>query len=128
MLSISEQIKTINELIGFIKNIQVTCSYIQSSTIIEKQRELRIYADQLIKKSQNEHDKQISPPIHQNLTRLLYDLLVTFVSYIQTYCHAYLIPYEVELYNDDNSSIDIERLKFPVNISRYIDDDQSLLN
>ncbi len=120
MLSISEQIKIINELIGFIKNIQVTCSYIQSSLIIDKQRELKLYADQLIKKSQNENDPLISPQIHQNFIRLLYNLLVTLVNYIQTYCHAYLIPYEVELYNDENISIDIERLKYPVkNISIF---------
>ena len=111
-LAISEQIKIINELIGFIRNIQVTCSYIQSSLIVDKQRELKIYADQLIKKSQNEKE----PQIHQNLTRLLYDLLVTLVSYIKTYCHAYLIPYEVEISTDENIIIDVENLKYPVNI------------
>jgi hypothetical protein len=116
-LSISEQIKIINELIGFIRNIQVTCSYIQSSLIVEKQRELKIYADQLIKKSVNEKEQQISPQIQQNLTRLLHDLLITLVNYIQTYCHAYLIPYEVELYNDENVTINIEKLKYPVKIS-----------
>ncbi|CAF0889442.1 unnamed protein product [Adineta steineri] len=112
-LSISEQIKTINELLGFIKNIQVTCSYIQSSLIVEKERELKIYADQLIKKSQFERDQQQSPQIQQSLTRLLYDLLVTLVNYIRTYCHAYLIPYEVEIYNDENSITDLELLKYP---------------
>lgn len=114
MLSISEQIKIINELLGFIKNIQVTCSYIQSSLIVDKQRELKIYADQLIKKSQNENEQQLTPDIHQNFIRLLYNLVVTLVNYIQTYCHAYLIPYEVELYSDENTSIDIQRLKHPV--------------
>jgi hypothetical protein len=114
LISISEQIKIINDLIGFIRNIQVTCSYIQSSLIVDKQRELKIYADQLIKKSQHENEKQISPEIHQNSTRLFYDLIVIIVSYIQTYCHAYLIPYEVELYNDENKSIAIEQLKYPV--------------
>jgi hypothetical protein len=115
MLSITEQIKIINELIGFIRNIQVTCSYIQSSLIVDKQRELKIYADQLIKKSQSE--PTISSESHQSLIRLLHNLLVTIVNYIQTYCHAYLIPYEVELYNDENTSINIERLKYPVSIS-----------
>jgi hypothetical protein len=120
MLPISEQIKILNELIGFIRNIQVTCSYIQSSLIVDKQRELKIYADQLIKKSQNENEPTISSQSHQNFIKLLHNLLVTVVNYIQTYCHAYLIPYEVELYNDETTSIDIERLKYPVNISiRY---------
>ncbi|CAF3475281.1 unnamed protein product [Rotaria sordida] len=113
ILSISEQIKIINELIGFIKNIQVTCSYIQSSLISDKQRELKIFADQLIRKSHNEHEQQITLEIHEKLTRLLYDSLVIFVNYIQTYCHSYLIPYEVELYNDKNISINIEELKYP---------------
>ncbi|CAF4467740.1 unnamed protein product, partial [Adineta steineri] len=112
---------TINELLGFIKNIQVTCSYIQSSLIVEKERELKIYADQLIKKSQFERDQQQSPQIQQSLTRVLYDLLVTLVNYIRTYCHAYLIPYEVEIYNDENSIIDLELLKYPVNISFHIE-------
>jgi hypothetical protein len=117
MLSISEQIKIINELIGFIKNIEVTCSYIQSALIVDKQRELKIYSDQLIKKSQNENEQPITPQTHQNFIRLLYNLIVTLANYIQTYCHAYLIPYEVELYNDENTTIDIERLKYPVNSS-----------
>ena len=117
MLSTSEQIKLINELIGFIRNVQVTCSYIQSALIVDKQRELKIYADQLIRRSQNEHEKQSSPQTQQNLTRLLYDLLVTLVSYIQTYCHAYLIPYEVELYNNETPSIDLDRLKYPVSLA-----------
>jgi hypothetical protein len=114
VLSISEQIKLINELIGFIKSIQVTCSYIQSAMIVEKQRELKIYADQLIRKSQTEYDQQISLEMYQTLVRLLYDSLFTFVNYIQAYCHAYLIPFEVELYNHDNVSIDFERLESPV--------------
>ena len=116
-LSTSEQIKLINELIGFIRNVQVTCSYIQSALIVDKQRELKIYADQLIRRSQNEHEKQSSPQTQQNLTRLLYDLMVTLVSYIQTYCHAYLIPYEVELYNNETTSIDLDRLKYPVSLA-----------
>lgn len=116
-LSISEQIKTINELIGFIKHIQLTCSSIQSSSIVEKQRELKLYADQLIQKSQHANDQQLSSPLHQNLTRLLYDFLVTLVNYIRAYCHAYLIPYDIELYNDEDGAIDIERLKYPVSTS-----------
>lgn len=113
-LPVNEQIKKLNELIGFVKHIQVTCSAIQSSSIVEKQRELKLYADQLISKSQRERDQRISPPVHQNLTRLLYDLLVTLVNYVHTYCHAYLIPFHVELYNDEHGVIDIEQLKYPV--------------
>ena len=113
-LLINEQIKTIHELIGFIKNIQITCSYIQSSLVVDKQRELKIYADQLIRQSQKENQQQISLDMTENLTRLLYDLLVVIVNYIRTYCHAYLIPYDVELYNDNSTTIDIEQLKYPV--------------
>ena len=122
MLSISEQIKLINELVGFMRNVQVTCLCIQSALIVEKQRELKVYADQLIRRSQTEHEKQSSPQIQQNLTRLLYDLLVTLVSYIQTYCHAYLVPYEVELYNDENPLIDLDRLKYPVSLAWFVRD------
>lgn len=114
MLPISEQIKIINELIAFIKNIQVTCSYIQSSLIVDKQHDLKIYADQLIKKSQYDINQTVTPQNHQNFIRLLYNLIVTLVNYIQAYCHAYLIPYEVELYDDENITIDIQQLKYPV--------------
>ena len=126
MLSIGEQIKVINELIGFIKNIQITCSYIQSSLIVEKQRELKLYADQLIRKSQVENDRQISPQVHQTLIRLLYDTMVTLVVYVQTYCQAYLIPYEVELYNEETATIDLDRLKYPVMLSEGLVEGQGI--
>lgn len=113
-LTISEQIKLINELIGFIKNILVTCSYIQSSLISEKQRELKLFADQLIRKSHHEHEQHISLELRDRLTRLLYDLIVILVGYVHTYCHAYLIPYEVEIYNEEKVSIDIDELKYLV--------------
>ncbi|CAF4458276.1 unnamed protein product [Rotaria socialis] len=112
VLSISEQIKIITELISFIKNTQVTCSSIQSSLISDKQRELKQFADHLIRKSHNERLEQISIEMHEKLTRLLYDSLIIIIGYVQTYCHAYLIPYEVELYNDQNISIDVEQLKY----------------
>ena len=69
MLPINEQIKSINELIGFIRSMQITCSYIQSSRIGDKQTELKTYADQLIKKSQNDNDPSISPQNHQSFIR-----------------------------------------------------------
>ena len=118
MLPINEQIKAINGLIGFIRQIQMTCSCIQSSFLVDKQHELKTYADQLIKKSQTETESIITPQSHRGLIRLLYNLLVTLVQYIQTYCHAFLIPYDVELYNDENPSIDLERLKYPVRIRK----------
>ncbi|CAF1537862.1 unnamed protein product, partial [Rotaria sordida] len=71
-LSISEQIKIITELISFIKNTQITCSSIESSLISDKERELKQFADQLIRKSHNEHLEQISIEMHEQLTRLLY--------------------------------------------------------
>lgn len=120
MLPINEQIKVINDLIAFIRQIQNMCSCIQSSFLVDKQHELKTYADQLIKKSQTEPESTITSHNHRNLIRLLYNLLVTFVQYIQTYCHAYLIPYDVEIYNDENPSIDLERLKYPVSISNGI--------
>ena len=118
-LSTGEQIRLMNELIGFIKHTQVICSSIQSSLIVEKQRELKIYADQLIRKSQMENESITSVEDTQKLTRLLYDLLITVVSYIQAYCHAYLIPYEVQIQNDENQQIDLECLKYPVKISCF---------
>lgn len=117
MLPINEQIRVINEFIGFIRSIQVTCSYIQSSFIVEKQNELKTYADNLIRKSQAETEPTITSQNHRSLIRLLYNFLVTIVQYIQSYFHAYLIPYDVEIYNDDNPSIDLERLKYPVSLS-----------
>lgn len=114
-LVMSEQIKLINELIGFIKHIQVTCSYIQSSLIVDKQRELKLFADQLIRKSQHEHQVTISNDEQMKLSRLLYDLIVTIISYMETYCQAYLIPYEVQIYNDENPIIHLDQLKYPVN-------------
>ena len=117
MVPINEQIRVINEFIGFIRHIQMICSYIQSSFIVEKQNELKTYADNLIRKSQAESEPTITPQNHRNLIRLLYNFLATIVQYIQSYCHAYLIPYDVEIYNEENPSIDLERLKYPVSLS-----------
>ncbi|CAF4197511.1 unnamed protein product, partial [Rotaria sp. Silwood2] len=110
-LSINEQIKLIQELIGYNKTIQNTCLDIQSPLFIEKQRELKLYTAQLIKQSQNENKQILTSQTSENLVRLLFDLLLTLMTYIQTYCQAFLIPYEVEIYNDDNKSIDIEQVK-----------------
>lgn len=129
MSTISEQIKLLNEFIGFIKNLQVTCSYIQSSLINDKQRDLKIYADQLIRKSQQEQN--ISKETYEKFIKLIYETLVILINYIQTYCHAYLIPYEVEIYNDENGLIDIERLKptfTTTQVSRPITDSADLLS
>ena len=113
LLSSSEQIKLLNELIGFIRNVQITCSYIQSALIVDKQRELKNYADQLIVKSQSNSTSNLGES-REILIRLLYDTLVTLISYIQTYCHAYLIPYEVEIYNEENASIELDKFKYPL--------------
>jgi len=132
MLKISEQIKLVNEFIGFIKNLQIICSYIQSSLISDKQRDLKIYADQLIRRSQHHHhDETLSKDVYDKFLKLIYETLVILINYIQTYCHAYLIPYEVEIYNDENKSIGIERLKSSLpsstQISRPITDSPDLL-
>jgi hypothetical protein len=108
-LPTDEQIKSIQELINYIKTIQITCSDIQSSLIVDKQRELKVYTIELMKKSLNKNQE-----IYQNLTRLLIDLLLTLINYIQTYCQAFLIPYEVEIYNNENQTINIEQFKTSV--------------
>ncbi|CAF5165201.1 unnamed protein product, partial [Rotaria magnacalcarata] len=33
------------------------------------------------------------------------------MKYVQTYCQAFFIPYEVEIYDDENKAIDIQTLK-----------------
>lgn len=114
--SIGEQIRLLNELVGFIRKIQITCSCIQSALIVDKQRELKTYADQLIVKSQMTDEQNSLGDSSESFTRLLYDTLLTLISYIQTYCHAYLIPYEVEIYNDERPSIELNELKYPVEI------------
>jgi hypothetical protein len=116
LLSINEQIKSIQALLDYIKPIQITCSDIQSSLIVDKQRELKDYITQLIKKSQDDKKQNLSSQMHENLIRLLWDLLITLIKYIQTYCQAFLIPYEVEIRNEDNKSTDIERFKSPVKL------------
>jgi len=75
--------------------------------MFDKQRELKIYNLQLRKKFENE--EILSSEISQNFIQLLCDFLVTFIKYIQTYCQAFLIPYHVEIYDQENKSIDIEQ-------------------
>ncbi|CAF0926564.1 unnamed protein product [Adineta steineri] len=110
LLSIDEQIKSIQELINYIKTIQITCSDIQSPLIIDKQRELKTYINELIRKSSNGTERQA-------LVRLLFDSLLAIIKYIETYCQAFLIPYEVEIYNNEHQSIDIEQLKSLLSIT-----------
>ncbi len=106
-LSINEQIQFIEELINSGKTIQIICSDIRSSLMFDKQHELKIYNLQLRKKLENE--EILSSEISQNFIQLLCDFLVTFIKYIQTYCQAFLIPYHIEIYNQENKSIDIEQ-------------------
>ena len=87
-----------------------------SSSVVDKQCELNRYTIQLIRKSQ----AILSPQMHENLKRLLWDLLITMIKYIHTYCEAFLIPYEVEICNDENKSIDIESFQSPVKIKRLM--------
>lgn len=111
-LSINEQIKLIEELIINIKTIQIICSNIRSSLMIAKQREFKIYKHQLIKTFEN--NQILSPEILKNFQKLLWDSLLTIRKYIQTYCQAFLIPYQVEICDQENKSIDIEQLTFLV--------------
>ncbi len=98
-ISINKQIKLIQELIIYIKNIQIICSNIRSPLMINKERQLNIYKNQLSKNDE----------ISQNLIELLYDVLRTIMTYIQTYCQAFLIPYQIEICNQENQSINIEQ-------------------
>ncbi|CAF0721214.1 unnamed protein product [Didymodactylos carnosus] len=120
-----EQRKIINELFGFIKNIQVTCSYIESFLIVEKQRELRLYIDKITRQSLS---KEISSELssasnNKELIRLLYELVVTLVNYVRTYCNSYLIPYKLYLNDEQNNDINIEQLAIALQKQ-----DQSYLN
>ncbi len=98
-ISINKQIQLIQELINYIKNIQIICSNIRSPLMINKERQLNIYKNQLSKNDE----------ISQNLIELLYDVLRTIMTYIQTYCQAFLIPYQIEICNQENQSINIEQ-------------------
>ena len=94
-------------MINCIQIIQNTCSNIRSALFLDKQRELNAFIVYLIQQSQNNNEQIF---ISQSIRQLLNDLLLTFIKYIQTYCQTFLIPYEVEIYNDENQSIDIEQL------------------
>ncbi|CAF3791534.1 unnamed protein product [Rotaria socialis] len=110
-LLIDEQIELIEELISCSKTIQSICLDIKSTSLFERQLMLKFYAAQLKNQSENQNEQVSTSKIPQNLTRLLYDLLLSIMKYVQTYCQAFLIPYEVEIYDDENKSIDIQTLK-----------------
>ncbi|CAM4759904.1 unnamed protein product [Rotaria magnacalcarata] len=110
-LLIDEQIRLIEELISCSKTIQSTCLDIKSTSVFERQLMLKFYATQLKDQSQNQNEQVSTSKIPQNLTRLLYDLLLSIMKYVQTYCQAFFIPYEVEIYDDENKAIDIQTLK-----------------
>lgn len=98
-LSINEQIQIIEDLINYLKTIQIICSEIRSPLMSNKQQELKYYKIQL-RKNQNSED----------LIQLVWNVLLTIGKYIQTYCQAFLIPYEVEICDDEYEAIDIEQL------------------
>lgn len=106
-----QQIEWIKELLGYCKTIQIICSNIRSTTFIDKQLQLNLYTIRLVQQPQNNHDKSfaIEPP-----QTLLIDLILGLMKYIHTYCQTFLIPYEVEAYNDEIGSIDLQQLKFSV--------------
>ena len=113
--SIDEHSKQIQGLLNFIKNIQIACSGIRSSPLMEKQSDIKAYLNQLTQSFPAEQPVALTAEATQHLTGLLYQLLSILISHIHTYANAFLIPYEVEIYNDKNDSIDIQRLDSPVN-------------
>lgn len=52
--------------------------------------------------------------ISENLKELLVDILRTLGKYIQSYCQAFLIPYQFEICDQEDRIIDIEQLTFVV--------------
>jgi hypothetical protein len=99
-LSINEQIQLIDDLINYLKNIQLICSEIRSSLMINKQQELKHYKIRLSETNQ----------ISEDLIQLVWNVLLTVGKYIQTYCQAFLIPYEIEICDNEYEAIDIEQL------------------
>lgn len=106
-LSINEQLQFIEQLVTYIKTIQMICSNIRSTVLSDKQRQLKLYKRHLIKNSSNEF-------ITENLKELLYELLRTLNKYIQRYSQAFSIPYQLEILDQDDQSIDFEQLIFTV--------------
>ena len=113
--SIDEHSKQIQGLLNFIKNVQIACSGIQPSALIEKQNDIRAYINQFTQNFSSEQPVALTSEATQHLTRLLYQLLSILISHIHTYTNAFLIPYEVEIYNDASESIDLQRLDCSVN-------------
>lgn len=115
--SIDEHSNQIQGLFNFIKNVQITCSGIQSAPVLEKQNEIKTYINQMTEKFSSEQLVSFTADMTPHLTRLLYELLVMLISHIHTYSNAFLIPYEVDIYNDENESLDIQRLNNPVSLT-----------
>ena len=109
VLSIDEQVQSMQELIGRIKTIQIICSDIQSSFVLNKINQLKAFANQLSMQSKNNENNQNI--VLQKTTQVLCDLLLALIKYIQTYCQAFLIPYEVEVYTEENKIIDIKQIQ-----------------
>jgi hypothetical protein len=109
-LTIDEQIQLIDELINYLKNIQNICSKIRSISMMRRQRELKHYKTQLKKQTEKSS-------ISEDFIQLIWNVLLTIGKYIQTYCQAFLIPYEVEICDDDYEAVDTEQLLSTVNFS-----------
>ena len=118
--SIDEHSNQIQGLFNFMKNVQITCSGIQSTPLVEKQNDIKTYINQMTQKFSSEQLVSFTADMTPHLTRLLYELLVILISHIHTYSNAFLIPYEVDIYNDENESLDIQRLNNPVSLTHPI--------
>ena len=103
-LPLNEQLQLIEHLINYTKTIQIICSEIRSPSMVNKQRELKIYKTQLTNQSEND-----------DLIQLFWNVILTIVKYIHTYSQAFLIPYEVEICDNDNIPIKIEQFLSTVN-------------
>ena len=118
--SIDEHSNQIQGLFNFIKNVEVTCSGIQSTPLLEKQNDIKAYINQMTQKFSNEQLVSFTADMTPHLIQLLYELLVILISHIHTYSNAFLIPYEVDIYNDENESFDIQRLNNPVSLTHSV--------
>jgi hypothetical protein len=113
--SINEKIQLADELFHAVKNIQKTCSNIQSSVLIEKQNEIQDYMIRMSKKSTDSCQTLVTTDTIEYLTRLMYEYLGILVTFIQTYCMTYAIPYEVEIYHEKIGFIDSKSWQSTVN-------------
>lgn len=110
--SLNEQIKLIDDFIQQIKTIETICSHIRSPSLFACLLDLKNLKNHLKRQVNNEQ-------ITDELIRLFWNVLRTIQTYIQTYCQAFLIPYSIEVVNQDNQSIDIEQLIDAVIIQLY---------